>query len=100
MSVGAGGEARVGVAEVLRDFVQRAALVEEQGRTGMAEVVAAEVGNVRALERRVPGAGEMPLVEMIAALPPVPVIGAINGPAIGAGLGSNLSSWPSSPNSG
>jgi NADPH-dependent 2,4-dienoyl-CoA reductase/sulfur reductase-like enzyme len=41
--VGAGGEAGVGVAEVLGDLGERAAFVEEQRGAGVAEVVAAKV---------------------------------------------------------
>jgi hypothetical protein len=52
--VGAGGEAGIGVAEVLGDLVERPAFVEEQRRAGVAKVVAAEVGNTGALERRDP----------------------------------------------
>src|SRR5204862_33190 len=54
VGVGARGEARVGVAEVLGDLVERAAFVEEQGGAGVAQVVAAEVGNAGALECRDP----------------------------------------------
>jgi len=55
------------VAEVLGDLVQRAALVEEQGRAGVTEVVAAEVGDAGALERGDPDAPPPVLPAQVAA---------------------------------
>ena len=54
--VGAHGEAGVGVAEVLVDFVERASLVEQQRGAGVPQVVAAEVRKPCALERGNPDA--------------------------------------------
>jgi hypothetical protein len=53
--VGAGGEAGVGVAEVLRDLVQRAALVEQQRGAGVAEVVEADRRQAGLLQERLEG---------------------------------------------
>ncbi|HEX3686911.1 MAG TPA: hypothetical protein VHU60_04945 [Gaiellaceae bacterium] len=55
------------MAEVLGDFVERASLVEEQGRAGVAEVVAAEVRDARALERGDPDAPPPVLPAQVAA---------------------------------
>ena len=52
--VGAGGKAGIGVAEMLGYLVQRPPLVEQQRRAGVAQVVAAEVGDAGPLERRNP----------------------------------------------
>jgi hypothetical protein len=51
--VGAGSEARIGVAEVLGDLVECAALVQEQGGAGVAQVGSRDAG---ALERGDPDA--------------------------------------------
>ena len=66
--VGARGEAGVAVAEVFGDFVQRAALVEQQRGAGVAEVVAAEVGDAGALERGDPDAPAPVVSAQVAAL--------------------------------
>lgn len=52
--------------EVLGDLVQRASLVQEQRRAGVAEVVAAEVGEPGALERRDPDASTPVLTAEVA----------------------------------
>jgi len=49
--IGVGSEARVGAAEVVGDLVDRAALIDEQGCAGVAEVVGAKVGDAGVLER-------------------------------------------------
>jgi hypothetical protein len=56
------------MAEVLCDLVERAALVEERGRAGMAEVVAAEVWDAGALERGDPDAALPVLPPQVPAL--------------------------------
>src|SRR4051794_15450644 len=67
MGVGARGEAGVGVAEVLGDLVECSALVEKQGGAGVAQVVAAEVGDASALECRNPNPAPPVLSTQVAA---------------------------------
>jgi hypothetical protein len=55
------------VAEVFGDLVQCAALVEEQGRAGVAEVVAAEVRDAGELERGNPDSAAPVLAAQVAA---------------------------------
>ncbi|HEX5174680.1 MAG TPA: hypothetical protein VFV91_11120 [Gaiellaceae bacterium] len=55
------------MSEVLGDLVQRAALVEEERGAGVAEVVAAEVGDAGALERGDPDAAAPVLAAQVAA---------------------------------
>ena len=47
----AGGEARVGVTEVLGHLVECAALVDQEGREGVTQIVRAEVANSGGLKR-------------------------------------------------
>jgi hypothetical protein len=61
-------ETGIGVAEVLGDLVERPPFVKEQRCAGVAEVVAAEVGNPGALERWNPDAAAPVLPTQVAAL--------------------------------
>src|SRR5262249_10330186 len=68
VGVGARGEAGVGVPEVLGNLVERAALVEQQRRAGVAKVVATEVRHAGAPERRGPDTPAPVLPAEVAAL--------------------------------
>src|ERR1043166_7320067 len=68
LGVRAGGEAGVGVAEVLGHFVERPPFVEKQGRAGVAKVVTPEVGDAGTLERRDPDAAAPVVATEVTAL--------------------------------